>query len=337
MAERATVVQKTQIGVEAVPGTAVAASKQLLGLSIAPEPQVNSQQFRPQGAKFNTIVAEQREWMQAGLTGYPSFGDIIYPLSSVMSTAVVTQFMDGGTPTGGYKWVFDMNPYDLDTPKTFTVEWGGAARASRFSNAVVREFGLHVTRSTVENTGQIIGQRMQDGVTLTPAPTAVELVPMLASGWDVFMDPTLANIGTTKLGRLFDNTLTLNNRFGPIWPVDSSQTSYAAVVETVPALTYAMVVEADAAGMGYLSTLRQGSTVFARLRNIGPAIYSAGTYLATPLCYQATFDVALKVNTIGNFADNEGVYAVTFNFAGVIDTGWGKAMHAEIVNKTAVL
>jgi hypothetical protein len=98
-----------------------------------------------------------------------------------------------------------------------------------------------------------------------------------------------------------------------------------------------MIVEADAAGMGFLSTYRAGSTVFLRLRNVGPPIYSAGSYAATPLTYQMTIDMAMKVNNIGRFSDQEGVYAVEFPWTGVYDSGWNKAVHIEVQNKTAAL
>lgn len=337
MTERASVVQKTQIGVETVPGTAVAASKQLLGTSIETSPQVTSQDFRPQGSKYKSIVAEQKEWIQAPIRGYPSFGDIVYLLSSVVSAGTVTQFMDTATPTGCYKWVFDSLNSVEDTPKTFTVEQGSSVRAHRWSYGIVQELGLKFNRSSVDLSGNFLGQRITDGVTLTGSPVAVELQPMLASQFDLFIDPTSAGLGTTKLARLFDGDWKLGGRYGPIWPVDSAQQSFAAHVETEPDLTFTMVVEADAAGMGYLSTLRQGSTVFARIRNIGPTIYSAGVYAATPLTYQYTCDTALKVSNIGNFSDEEGVYAVQFEFAGVNDATWGKAFHIEVQNKISAL
>lgn len=338
MTERASVVQKTQIGVESTPGTAVAASKQLQGTSIETNPQVTAQDFRPQGSKYNSIVAEQREWVQAPIRGYPSFGDMVYLLSSVMSAATVSQFMDGLTATGCYKWVFDSNNTTEDSPKTFTVEQGSSVRAHKWSYGIVQELGLKFTRSSVDLSGNFLAQRITDGITLTGSPTAVELIPMLATGFDLFIDPTSASLGTTKIGRLFDGDWKLGSRFNPIWPVDSAQTSWAAHVETAPALTFSMIVEADAAGMAYLTTLRAGSTVFARIRNIGPSIYNTGVYAGLAgLNYQLTMDTALKVQNIGNFSDQEGVYAVQFEFLGVNDATWGKALHVEVQNKTSAL
>lgn len=337
MAERAYVVQKTQIGVETTPGTLVAATKRLQSVSWEVEPQDTTQTFRPLGSKYESIVALQREWSQIAIRGYPSFPDMTYLLSSLMSTPTVSAIMDGGTPTGGYLWTFDSANDVEDNPKTFSIEQGSAVRAMRFGNGIVRTMGLKFNRQTVELTGQALATRVEDGITMTPGATDVELQPMLASNFDMFVDPTFGGLGTTKLGRLFDGTLAYDNKYGAIWPVDSAQDSFAGTVETAPTLTFTAIMEADAAGMGYLDTLRRGDTVFGRIRNIGPEIYNLGTFVASPLHYQMTIDIALKVHNIGRFSDQEGVYAVEFVFHGVEDSGWDKAIHVEIIDKTAAL
>ena len=338
MGENAYVFQKAQIGVESTPGTAVAATKRFQGTSIDDEMQVTSQDFTPEGSKYVTIVAEQKEWSQLAVKGYPGFGDMTYLLSSLMSTATsTTQFMDGATPTGVYKWVFDTDPNNPDNPKTYTIEKGSSVRAHRYANCIMREFGLKFTRSAADVTGQFLGTRIEDGVSLTGGVTPIELSPMLASGYDFFIDPTSAALGTTKIGRLFSGDFKVGARYGPVWPVDSAQTSFAATVETKPTATYTAIVAADTAGLAYINTMRNSGTVFARVRNIGQTLYSAGTYASTPLMQQFTLDFAIKIQNFTRFSDQEGVYAVEIEFMIVNDGGWGKAFHSEIQNQTASL
>lgn len=285
MPERTTVAQKVQIGVETTPGTAVPANKLLPGLSIVGEPQSVMQKFRPQGFKYQTIVVQQKEWMQAALSGYPTFDEIVYVLSGVISRSVPapTQQTDGtgGQVTGAYKWVFDSATDTEDNPNTFTVETGSSVRAYKFANSLVKTFGFKFNRDAVDVSGQMIGQLMTDGVTLTGSPTSLPLVPMLATGFDFFIDPTSGALGTTKLGRFFEGEFQLNDRYGPFWTVDSSQASYAGVVEIAPTATMSVMVEADATGMSYLNTLRAGTTVFARIRCLGPNVYTASTKTVT--------------------------------------------------------
>lgn len=411
MAERTYVVQKTQIGVEATPGTSVAATKRMQTVSIDTEPQVTVQDFRPLGSKYMALAVEQREWVQAPIKGYPSYGDLVYLLSSIINTPVISQVLDGSFATAAYKWVFDSSNVAEDNPKTFTVEQGSPVRAQRYSYGILRELSLKFSRQTVDLTGMLLAQRLQDNVALTGGVVDIPLVPLMASGFDVYIDPTFAALGTTKLGRLFDGHFVLNNRFGPIWTVDSSQASWAAHVELPPTVTFVMIVEADANGMAYLNTLRNGQTVFCRIRNLsqtltgantggpvaasprvdpagsvvagtlgtlvdaalvatdvgravtGPANLAPNTTLTavtpgtsgtisppataafpaqavnigTAIPYSSTLDLALKVNHLGKFSDVEGVYAVEFGFIDVNDTGWGKALHWEVVNTLATL
>jgi hypothetical protein len=252
---------------------------------------------------------------------------------------------------------------------------------------------------------------LQDNVALSGGVVDIPLVPLSAAGFDVFIDTTFGALGTTKLGRLFDGNFVLNNRFGPIWVVDSSQASWGAHVELPPTCTFTMIVEADANGMSYLNTLRNGQTVFARIRNLSqtatgaltggpvaasPRVDPAGSVaggglstlldtallatdvgravsgppniqplttltavtpgtsgslslpatgafaatnvtIGTAIPYSSTLDLALKVNHIGKFSDQEGVYALEFGFIDVADTGWGKSLHWEVVNTLTAL
>lgn len=411
MTERTYVVQKTQLGVETTPGTIVAATKRMQTVSVDTEPQVTVQDFRPLGSKYMALAVEQREWVQAPLKGYPSYGDLVYLLSSVINTPVITQISDGSFPTAAYKWAFDSSNVTEDAPKTFTVEQGSSVRAHRYGYGIIRELALKFSRQTVDLTGVMLAQRLQDNVALSGGVVDIPLVPLSAAGFDVFIDTTFGALGTTKLGRLFDGNFVLNNRYGPLWVVDSSQASWAAHVELPPTCTFTMIVEADANGMSYLQTLRNGQTVFARVRNLsqvtvgaltggpvaaaarvdpagsvaggalntlvdaalvatdvgravtGPANIAANTTLTavtpgtsgtlstpatgafaaqavtigTSIPYSSTLDLALKVNHIGKFSDQEGVYALEFGFVDVADSGWGKSLHWEVVNTLTTL
>lgn len=324
--ERTTVVQKTQIGVETVPGTPVAAGKRLQATSIEFNPQMTNQEFRPLGNKYATLEILQREYMQADISGYPAFTDIVYLLSSLVSAPTITT-----VATGVKKWTFDSASSSLDSPKTFTVEQGDGVRAGRFSNFIVSQLGLKFNRQTVGLTGQGLGSAIDDGITLTASPTEIGLVPMLGTGFDVFVDPLVGDIGTTKLGRLFDGDWSLADRFGPVWPVDSSLgTSFGTTVELTPKIELKATMEADASGMAFLDQFRAGDTAFCRITNIGPLIDDTNHY-------SLTIDTAIKVTNMDKYADQEGVYAIPFTFAGVEDSGWGKAFHIEVVNTLAAL
>lgn len=329
MAERASVFQGVQLGVETTPGTAVPANKKLGSLSIQPSIRSESSVFRPMGTKYATVVAQNREWIEASLEGQPTFDEMIYPLSSVLTTAAVTQPDSVGAPSA-YLWTFDPKSSAADTPKTFTIEQGDAGRAHRFAYGIVSELGLEFSRSGIGLSGSMLGRRLQDGVTLTASPTSIPLIPILPTQVNVYMDNTAAGLGTTKLTRNFAANLSIGDRFNPVWPLDSSLNSFAATVEAEPTATLEMNMAVDSQWDGILTALRQGDTKFIRIEAVGGTIAAA-------VNYRFTIDLAGKVSDVGDFDDEDGVFVVPPTFEIVHDGGWGRALKVEVVNTRSAL
>lgn len=330
---RASISQTVQIGLEATKGDAVAADKKLQSLSIEPSINPETNQFRPMGQKWPSIVSLNREWVTAGVSGAPTYDEIVYPLSSVLETAAVTQ-PDATNAPSVYLWTFTPSSTDIDTFRTFTVEQGDSTRAHRFAYGVFTEFGLDISRAGIDLSGSMIGQSLEDGVTLTASPTTLPLVPVLPNDVSVFMDDTAAGLGTTKLasgaGPAFSANFNIGDRHGPVWPIDAAVDSFAETVETEPSGTLELTLEADATSMGLLTTLRDGDTKFVRIESVGAVIEDVQTY-------RLTIDLAVKVESIGSFDDEDGVYVVPPSFTLVHDADWGQALQLEVQNSTASL
>lgn len=327
MAERSSLNQNIQIGVEAIPGTAVAATKRLQSIGIEPSPSVEMSPFRPIGSKFNALSTLGKEWVEASISGRGTYTEIQYVLSSVMTTAVATS-----PTTGVQKWTFTPSNRSDDTPKTFTVEHGSGVRADRFTYGLVTEFGMTFNRDTIEITGSMMGRALEDGITMTSAGiTSPPLVPILPTQVSVYLDDDYADLGTTKLTRLISGEVSLGSRYGPVWVVDAANPSFVNHVETEPDLTSTLLVQADTQGMGLLNTLRQGDTKFLRIEAIGGEIGSTGEN------YQFTWDQAIKISDTGGFSDSDGVYAIEFSGLGVNDAGWNKAVEVSVVNELTTL
>jgi hypothetical protein len=327
MPERSSLSQVVQIGVETVEGTSVAANKLLQAMGISPSLQAETQDFRPMGNKYRTLVIPGKEWVEASLEGLATFDEIIYPLASIIDTPTTTV-----TGTTGQQHVFTPLSTSEDTVKSFTVEQGSGVRAHKFVGGVVSEFGMEFTRDSIELSGTMIGTGFTDGITLTASPTAIPLVPMLPARVNVYLDTTSAGLGTTKLLRALTVGFNLSDRFGPLWTLNSAVTGYAARIETEPTAEGHLMVEADATGMGLLTVLRAGATRFLRIEVTSAELVGAG-----PAVYSAKFDFAIKINGWNEFEDADGVYAVDVPFTIVHDGGWGKAMEMKITNSLATL
>jgi hypothetical protein len=333
MADRSSVSQIVQIGVETTPGTAVPATKRLQSMMITPSPKVTVQQFRPSGYKYDTLAVLGKEWSESAVTGNAVYDELIYPLSSILTTVTPTT-----TGTTGHKWDFVPATYAPDTPTTFTIEHGSAVRADRTPYGQFLEFSLDFNRERVEIGGNILSQQLQDPFTLTAGTTTVPMTPVIPSTLNVFADTTavLAEGATpTQLQRVISVKWTLGNKVGPIWVLDSSFASYAGLVELVPTLTMDVTMEADAAGMAYLTTLRNSGTSYFAITGTGPQIGLG------PATYAFKLYMPMKIVNTGGFKDDAGLYVIDWSAVGVYDqsflAGTGGAMELSVTVPASTL
>lgn len=333
MAERSTISQSVQIGVEATPGTAVAAARRLGSLGFSVGVQTEIARRRPTGQKYSSNEVLGKEWSEADLEGGPVYTELPYIFASLLSAPTVTQIMDGTTATGAYRWVFDSASFGEDAPKTFTLEQGSAARAHRLTNGIISDFDLSWGREEVEIGGTLFGRAIEDGITLTANPTQLDQIPVKPTDLSVYLDTTAAGLGGTKLLRALSGEVSLGSRFMPLWVVDRAQPSFVSTIEGEPELEFTLTQMADAQGMANLVALRDGATRFLRLEAVGPVIYTG----ATTVRHSMTIDIAGQVSEVGEFSDEDGVYAVEWTFGGVHNPAWGKALHVEVVTSTSVL
>jgi|688.fasta_scaffold07358_3 hypothetical protein len=326
MSERAGITQVVQIGVEVTPGTIVPANRKLLATQISPTIQTAVKMYRPLGGKYATVGAQGKEWTTAGMQGQMVYTDIVYPLSSIFNYAAPVQ---QGVTTA-YKWTFSPAQAAPDSARTYTVEVGSAVRAHEMGYGIFDSWGYTLGRDEFTTKGSLIGQRLIDGVTLTATPTEIALQPVLPTEVAIFMDATSAALGTTKLLRVFQADYEVASKVGPVWPIDSAQTSWAAHVELEPKAQFKLLMAADAVGMGLLTQMRAGTKRFIQLRATGPII-------ATPHTWLFQHSICGIVTAVSEFKDQEGVYAIEWTFDQVHDTTWGKSTEIQVNNTLTTL
>lgn len=326
MVDRAKVAETTQIGLETTPGTAVAAPTNLRSASVMFKMPGSADLFRPDGHKFNAIAENNMEWSAFELSGKPTYTEICWllammfgnPSPSSSGVAVKTR-------------VYEMLDTTILTPKTATIMKGGSVRAQKLAYGLLTDLGFTITRSGgLQLTGSGIGQLFTDGITMTASPTDVPLVPIIGKQFDVYIDASAAALGTTKMLRAFNISPSLGGVFGPIWPINSANASFGAHVDLAPTTGLKITLEADAAGMAYLTQFRAGTIIFLRAEAIGAVIDTA-------IPYRFTFDVALLVKSVSPDEDEAGVTTVSFETEFVKDSTWGKAMLITVVNDVATV
>jgi|SRR5579875_1102945 len=331
MAERASVFEGLQLGVETTPGTppAAGATKKLTSLILTETIDATTTTFKTSGGKFPVTTALGETSWTAKADGPLTFNEFAYILSSAVQGHITPTEI--GT-TGAYTWTFKPNQSAPDTLETYEIQTGSTVRAQQVNYASFTDLEITVTRKEAKFTASLIGQRLQDGITLTAAPTTIPIVPMTPNMCTVTCDTTAAAIGTTKLTRLLSFKFTMKGRLGPLWVINKTNPSWAATVEKAPTTEVTLELEATTTGMEFLTRLRTGTKLFLRLSFVGPVITGVTTYL-----FQLT--LCCEVTKSGAFADKTGVYAVPFTLT-VIEsttTTFGAAIKAKLVNKISTL
>lgn len=330
MAERATINQTVQIGVETTPGTPVAATKSLGSVGFDFGIKVDSNASRPTGQKYASQQIVGKEWAEAGLSGNPSYTELQYLFASVLSTPTTTTIANAGSEGPGTLWKFDTSSRGDDTPKTYTIEQGSSTRAHRMSNAIISELTMEWSREEISLGGTALARAIEDGVVMTSNATGFPQVPVLPAQVSVYLDNTAAGLGTTKLTRALSGEFSISDRFGPLWVVDRAQPSFANTIETEPDVSFTLKQMADAQGMANLQRMRQGQTAFFRFEAVGPVMFGSTNF-------KFVWDIAGQVADVNDFEDEDGVFAVEWTFGAVHDATWGKAMHVEVTNFATAL
>lgn len=324
--ERTVITNGIQIGVEATPGTAVPADKKLLSAAINLSGAGDVDVIRGSGSKFPAIAALGKDFAEGDLEGAPTYTELAYFLSGLLGDPVIT------TPVGATDarlWTWPIHVSAPQEGKTFTVEQGSGVAAERTSGAVITGLGIEYTRDELSLSGDVLARAFETGATLTAAPDEIPLVPMLPKEIDVYLDSTVGAIGTTKLLRALTASWNIGDRFGALWPLNSSLTSYAATFETEPSSEIELTLEADAVGMGLYDVLRAGATRFLRIQA------QSGTEIEAGYPYRLRFDGAVKVTDVPDFSDEDGIYAVGWNMG--LFSGFGSDLAGEISLQTSLL
>src|SRR6266550_1879845 len=248
MPEVSSLFNGVQIGPETTPGTGVAASKLINYLNMAPSfwaGNFNTQ--TPMGQKASAGITPGQDYSSWAVSSdVGSYSELIYPFCGLFTNVTPTT-----VDTTAKLWTFVPTGRSEDTIKTYTVETGSATRAQKA--AYVLFTGLDLTFNRTDGVkvtgGAALGQAIQDNITLTATPTAVEDQPMLPTHLDVFLDPTSGAVGTTKLTRDFNAVFSYDNARTAVWPINSANASYVSHTETFPKCQISLTVAADQDGV----------------------------------------------------------------------------------------
>ena len=307
MAERASVNQRIQLGIETTPGTGVAANRIIDAWTLKMGSKVDVKQSTPTGRKYVSAQALNKEWVEYSIDSpIADYNSMIYLLSSVYGA--ITPAAHGSSSTAK-DWIITPPISGSASPKTYTIEQGSSERAQKFAYALINKFGYKFSMSEASCSASGFGQLMSDNITMTSSPTRVAVLPMVPAHFNVYLDSTSSALGTTQLTKFLNFEYTFDGVFNPVWYVNRSNTSFAAHVDAMPKATAKIVLAADSNGMALLTNLRNSSTAFMRVQAQGSVIDNNQTVsLGSPSA--GNFTLTYKGQTTANIAYNAAASAV---------------------------
>ncbi|MFN3652357.1 MAG: hypothetical protein ACK47B_22505 [Armatimonadota bacterium] len=267
MAERASVLERSQIGVEAVPGTAVACGHRLMLTRIEPRPVVAVRHRRGIGSKYGVAAEAGREHTEARLEGEAGYNELVYLLAAHLCTPVF----------GGSTATFVPDPFGPDTVRTLTVQAGTSARAEQFDYGIVRTLQLRFTGTEVAVTGEMFGRELAEGAALTPNAAPVGTVLIGPGDWKVRVGTAMNGGDLADLTRVLECELLSRNKWKPgFFAGGSGEESFTREVELAPETRVRLALEHDAVSAGFMATLRSAESRLLRIEANGPEV-SPGT------------------------------------------------------------
>lgn len=328
--DRATVNQQAQIGVETTAGTAVAATKILTATDIAPGSKIQIKPYRAGGRKFPYEAVPGKEWTEAKLSGPASYNELAYWLSAFAAATITTHA--GGTLSKD--WTGTPNLSGNQNTQTYTLEKGDSTRAFKFAYGLLTGIQLDFSRDEVAFSGDMFGQLLTDGITLTSLvegpTTTIAKQPILGAHTNWYLDTVAGNIGNTQLLNTAKGTFTVAGAYGQWWPMNRANASFGKHIDLAPKVTLKLRMEADSVGMSPLAYMRLGSTCYIQSDSQGPLI-------ETTIPYELKLNYAAVVTNIQPFADEAGVYAIEWEFTIIEDPALAYAWKYVLTNQLTAL
>jgi hypothetical protein len=333
---KAAVNQGWQLGIESTRGLAVPANRKLMAYSLEPQPMIETAQHTPSGYKVPTVTQLVSEHAGADYDGLIDYRNIVYVLSSMFGAVTPTQ-PDAANSPSVYLWTWNLDGKSKIQPVTSTVEWGesGAGNGNKFSYGAFNSAEIEISRAG-DNTisGEMIGQEMQLGTTLTASPTEVDVEPVDGDHWDLFMADTGAALESspTQLDAIYAATLSLSDLYAPEWALKSSEPSFTSLFEAEDqSYEWEMTLGADAVANAMLTdTARNSKKKFFRMQ-------ATGDIIEDTLPFKLSFDMCSVITDIDSFQSEDGLYVLPITYGLAYDKTWGKFMSIKVQTDISAL
>lgn len=296
----------SQLGQEASLGSAGAAGTRLKSMKIEPGREITVRDITAQGHRFPTGTVLDKAWSSFQVTeAVMTYTEHVYCLENIFGAATLTS---PGTLTK--KRVYTVPLVGGITPKTWTQQWGDPAdNVNQYGYGLLTDYGEKWDRDSgfSQNGTAGLAQVVTTGGTFTASPKVLAEQAIGADDFNVYLDTTGANLGTTQITDEINSIdWSVKGMKSERWASDRSQASFKGHVDLIPKWELKFVIFEGSVARPIITSLINGQTYFLRLDaqnilidnyfTVGVGAASAGTFTLTykgqttaAIAYNATF------------------------------------------------
>lgn len=322
--------QQLWIQHETTPGTPVtSAMKRYLGLQLTPGYDVTTEEHMASGYKMPTSSSILNNLGKHTVSTIQDF-NVLLPIGACNFGPPVTTKPSGAVNANQH--VMTLNAGAADTEVSHTAIWGDASEAVQFPHLLFHSLKLSIQRGKLSLDVDAISDTISTGATLpSTGTTTVPTVPISAIGYDVYMDPSWATLGTTKLLACYEADLDIGDKYIPDSPINSTVGGMAAAVESDKInYTGTLMAAFDANALTMLTDFQARTPLFFRIAVNGPVIDTG-----TPnINYLAQFDFCAVIKNPAAFqaAPNSPLRVLEFDLQLIPDPTTGNSVVLTLIN-----
>lgn len=307
---RPSVYEYLQIGKESTPGTGVAANVQPQSTKVAPpNPVVPSEVTDTSGGRAAVDVICGKEHSEWNISGNLALADLAYWFSAAFGRVDI----DSNVLVA---------KLDQDTayPFALTMEYGNSSLVDKAANCRMMNLGLQLTPNQIGTfSGSLMGAALTDGATRTSSPTKLPQLMAGPKGVSLWISTTASGLTTGGNQILAASGLVdLSFNVGPLHEgvfTVSEDSGLADFVEVKPSISANITLVRDSSLLsGYMSNLRAGDLLYARILAKGPTVSSVQSLMDIRFPFKFREPAG---------AENQGNYARSLTMQALYDGSGG--------------
>lgn len=321
----------SQIGVESVPGTAVAANRFLPTLSWMLSREREIKKFRARGAKVDTSHVPHKQMSRGSVEGVLDYNSCIYLFDGLFNAATPVQI--GALAAYTREWTPGVRTAD-STPKTFTVERGDSVACEDYAHTQLTNFTLEAGQDDFTVKSDAIARYPADNQVLSGGVTSIAERPVERNDINVYIDDDFASLGTTQITQALDESITLTDKFKEFFVHNRTAPEFADIVETPYAPTGHFSTVHNAQSRTLVAAISANPFKWVRWQAIGASLGTSGSERFETI----QFDMCVKFDTPEVIDDEDGPLGYKYNFTMMPDmAGLGSFMKITSICSLATL